>query len=257
MNGKLQIFPPPQIIQVTEDIEFKIIPHFQEFDSKSLFFKKLSYESEVFQWLKQHTSEYDTIIEIGANVGIFSLFFWKIFLRHDKNPNNIFVFEPSQKAYLRLLKNLEINRVNSIQTYNCAVSDINGFIDFFEPQGHLTNGSLNKEFAGLFSNRVLCSKTLVVNSNCLNNLVSSSQDHILIKIDAEGSEFEILSGMKNFILRYKPAIIVEVLSMYERKLNSLEFLHQSYNLYNITKEGIVQYFEFNSTSCRDYVLLPK
>ncbi|MBI1243339.1 MAG: FkbM family methyltransferase [Nostoc sp. RI_552] len=250
-------FPPPQIIQITEDIEFKIIPHFQEFDSESLFFRKLSYESEVFKWLKQHTSEYNIIIEIGANIGIFSLFFWKAFLHYNKNANNIFVFEPSRKAYLRLLKNLEINQANSIQTYNCAVSDITGFIDFFEPQGHLTNGSLNKEFAGLFSNQVLCSKAMVVNANYLNNLVNSSQDHVLMKIDVEGSEFEVLSGMKNFILACKPTIIIEVLSMYELKLNSLEFLHETYNLYNLTKEGLVQYFEFNSTAYRDYVLLPK
>ncbi|MDB9375006.1 FkbM family methyltransferase [Nodularia sphaerocarpa] len=258
-----------QSISIGTDIKFKIIPHLQEFDSQSLFSKKICYEAEVFDYLDKNIKDFDTIIEVGANVGIFTLYFYQSFLKYGKNIK-IFAFEPSKEAYLRLLKNLHINEANSIQTYNCAVGDKTGFFDFFEPQGHLTNGSLNEEFAYLFSNKVSHNKALVIKGDYLSHMVGEGHTYgvrvasrkersyrTLVKIDVEGAEFEVLSGMKEFILVQKPTLIIEILSTYEDKLNKLNFLHDNYDLYNLTEDGLIQHFKFESTKFRDYVLLPK
>jgi len=243
-------------VQLGNNITFQLIPHLHEFDSEAIVTKYVTYEQEVFAYLETSISEYDSVIEIGGNVGIFSLFFYEAFLKYHKNPSKIFIFEPSQSAYLRLLENLQINSANQIQTYNCAVGDEIGFLDFFEPQGHLTNGSLNKEFAQLFSSDISHNKALVINGNYLSHLVSEGE-RILVKIDVEGSEVEVLSGMKEFIFLKKPTLIIEVLSTYQDKLNTLTFLHENYYFYNLTKDGLIQYDEFEATQFRDYILLPK
>ena len=69
----------PQNIIVGEIIQFKIFPHTSEFDSQSLLTKKMYYEVEVFDYLDKHIDEFNNVIEIGANVGIFTLYFYKSF----------------------------------------------------------------------------------------------------------------------------------------------------------------------------------
>ncbi|MBR8829544.1 MAG: FkbM family methyltransferase [Gomphosphaeria aponina SAG 52.96 = DSM 107014] len=245
----------PQNIIVGEKIQFKIIPHIQEFDCQSLLVKKVQYEVEVFDYLDKHIDKFDSVIEIGANVGIFTIYFYKSFLKHNKNIK-IFAFEPSQKAYLRLLKNLEINKASGVQTYNSAIGNKVGFLDFFEPEGHLTNGSLNKEFADLFSEQVNQNKALVISASYLSELVNED-DKVLVKIDVEGSEFDVLSSLKDFILNQKPTLIIEVLHTYQQHLNELKFLQDNYNLYNLTSDGLIEHSQFEATSFRDYLLKPK
>jgi FkbM family methyltransferase len=246
---------PSQTLYFGENIRFKLFPNFREFDLQSLFFREIPYEKEVFDFLGENISKYDAIIEIGANVGIYTLFFYKSMLFLGKE-SRIYAFEPSKTAYYRLTKNLELNCANPVTTYNCAIGNETGFFSFFEPEGHLTNGSLSSEFASDFSPTVLSTQALVVTGDMLSDLVKMDEE-ILVKIDVEGFEFEVLSGMEEFICYYNPTIIVEVLNNYENRLNTLEFLLERYNLYNITKSGLVPYAKFQATDFRDYVLLPK
>ena len=246
---------PSQTLYFEGNARFKLFPHFHEFDSQSLLFKEIFYEKEVFRFLSQSISKYDLIIEIGANVGIFTLFFYQEMLSSGKEPR-IYAFEPSKIAYRRLVKNLEINNAIAVETYNCAIGDEIGFLDFFEPENHLTNGSLSSQFASVFSSNLISSKALVVNGSLLSDLVSVD-DKTLVKIDVEGFEFEVLSSMAEFIEYCSPTMIIEVLGDYEDKLNTLSFLSEKYDLYNITEIGLVPHDQFQATEFRDYVLFPK
>jgi hypothetical protein len=56
--------------------EVMLTPHIGEFDWAVLFGRRLNYEQPVFSWLEQNVNErYDAVIEIGANVGMYSVFF--------------------------------------------------------------------------------------------------------------------------------------------------------------------------------------
>jgi FkbM family methyltransferase len=246
---------PPQYVCLGNSIKLKIFPHFQEFDLQSLLFENIPYEREVFACLETYFPDHDCVIEIGANIGIFTLFFYKAMITAQKKPR-IYAFEPSKEAYRRLLKNIEINQANAIETYNCAIGNQTQFADFFEPEGHLTNGSLSPEFATMFSSEIIGSKALVIDGSLLKSLVKKN-DRIFLKIDVEGFEFEVLSSMKEFIVDHEPTIVLEVLKDYKDKLNLLSFLGDKYNFYNITNSGLAQYPEFQATEHRDYILLPK
>jgi hypothetical protein len=66
----------PRKVVLGDRTEIELRPHLGEFDQAALFRSQLNYEAPVFAWLERHASDrYDAVIEIGANVGIYSVFF--------------------------------------------------------------------------------------------------------------------------------------------------------------------------------------
>src|SRR5271154_1103636 len=98
----------PRTIQLASGTKLTIRPHIGEFDFQALFSRSISYERDVFKVLAQRMSQYRTIVEIGANVGIYTAFFANAFACQDPN-RAVFAFEPSREAFKRLLDNFEHN----------------------------------------------------------------------------------------------------------------------------------------------------
>jgi len=236
-------------------VNVKITPHSHEFDFDALFFKRLSYEHNVFIAIEERAKFYDSVIEIGANVGIYTVFFAKLF--EALNPNiKVFAFEPSFEAFYRLQQNIRVNLVKNVHLFNCGIGDQTGFTQFYEPDGHLTNGSLYPDFASIFSKNLNQKDIFVINAIELTQLVKGYRK-VLVKIDVEAAENIVLESMKTFITVEKPDIIIEVLEFQENKLNTLEFLLEAYDLFNITPHGLIPQIKFSATQYRDYFLIPK
>ena len=247
---------PPQRVTLGAETTVVLYPHFYEIDFETLVSRNPLYEKEVFSILEPRLADYDAVVEIGANVGMFSLFFARAFERLGKSNSRVFVFEPSRKAYLRLLQNLKLNSVRNVHAFNCAVGAETGFADFFEPEGHLTNGSLLADFASRFSSSVQVTRTLVLDAELLNHLFSR-EDRLLIKIDVEGAEGQVLAGLSRMIIDRQPDIILEVLPMYQDALNTLEFLKVAgYQFFNVTDRGAVGHPQFAASQFRDWLLVP-
>ena len=108
-----------------------------------------------------------------------------------------------------------------------------------------------------FSSSVQISRTLVLSPELLGPLLSTA-GHSLIKIDAEGAEGQILTGLRSVIVENKPDILIEVLPMYQDALNSLGFLSATgYQFFNITDQGAVQREQLEAGEFRDWLLLPR
>ena len=228
-----------------------IIPHVGEFDFRALFSKSLSYETYLFSWLFNKMKNFDAIIEIGANVGVFSVFFSRY-----GNGIPVYCFEPSKQAFVRLYANLQANANNSVNPINSAVSDSSGFVSFFEPEGHLTNGSLDKAFASIFSPNVRASVVPTVCASDVFALVENA-NALLLKIDVEGAEPRVLRSLEKLITQKLPVIIIEVLDSVVEDLNRLEFIAQNYQLYLVTDRGLIQKVLFEANPhYRDFCLLP-
>jgi FkbM family methyltransferase len=242
---------PVCLVKLSSRSKIKIVPHFKEPDFEALISRRLSYQREVALYFEGRDINYDAIVDIGANAGLKSLLFFSL----TKGPCDIFAFEPSRETYSRLLKNIKINAAYNIHTFNVGIGEKTDFYPFYEPEGHLTNGSLDRKFAEIFSLRIMVSKILVLSSQFLLNLLRDRRK-VLIKVDTEGNDFFILRSLEGFIRERKPEIMVEVLSIYEERLNSLEFLTSSYILYNITDHGPVRYEKFKGPE-GSWMLLPK
>jgi FkbM family methyltransferase len=245
----------PQAIRLGRDTTIMLRPHIGEFDFEALLSRTLHYESELFEFIEQRIINYDIVIDIGANVGVFSTFAASA-ARLRSHSLRVYAFEPSRKAYARLLDNLALNGLSVVKTFNCAVSDQSGFVDFFEPEGHITNGSFDRNFAALFSPQIHRTSVLAITGEVLEQLVSPDQ-RLLIKIDVEGAEPKVLRSIARLVRRCAPDLLVEVLSPVVVDLNRIEWLLDgSYQLFHLTAEGPVKRTLFTPTDSRDYFLTP-
>jgi len=204
-------FPARDVI-LGERTTVRLHPHLGEFDQAALFRRRLGYEHPVFAWLERHAAQrYDAVVEIGANVGIYSVFFDALIKSAPEDRlHQVYAFEPSDQAYRRLLANLEANSARSVSPISAAISDRTGIAPFFEPEGHLTNGSLCKSFAGQFS-PVRTSMVVTVTATALADIFDRHTP-VLLKIDAEGFEPQLLRTLAPILDRHAPDLLVEVLS---------------------------------------------
>jgi len=97
-----------------------------------------------------------------------------------------------------VLQNLEVNTSNNVMAFNCGVGRDVGFSTFFEPDGHLTNGSLDGAFARQFSPALKAAPVLVANGGLIENLIGA-EDPVLLKLDVEAAEAEVLRSLEGFI----------------------------------------------------------
>jgi len=242
-----------QRVTLGNHTEIALYPHFQEFDLEAALSRRLHHEPEVFAFLESRMMNYHSVIEVGANIGVFTLFFSK-WLAQGKQHGKVFAFEPSRRAFERLLKNLEVNGCSNVFPFNCAVGEEIGISSFFEPEGHLMNGSFDEGFASQFSSTIKTAPVLVVNGTLIDSLAASS-DMLLLKVDAEGAESRVLRSLESFIQSHRPDMILEVLPSYDTQLNALTFLKPTgYKFFNITSDGLLPRTNFVAGTFRDYFL---
>jgi FkbM family methyltransferase len=239
---------PPARIKVDANIAFRIVPHLDDWDFAAHLYQDIGYESEIVSWITNR--QYELVIEIGANFGIYTILFSKIW------PGaRIYSFEPSRTAYRRLLQNLECNDCKNVCAVNSAVSSESGLVDFYEPQGHLANGSLDRNFAARFANYVAATKVVAINGCELKKLFHGGQ-RALIKIDVEGMEPAVLRMLQPILASERPDIVIEVLETVAGELNALEFLC-TYRFLHLTPDGPAERQEFIAGEHRDYALIPR
>ena len=233
------------------DCSAMITPHIGEFDFAASFLKKLNYEVGLVDWVNRNAANYSVIIEMGANVGMFTVLLGHV-CKHSKT--RIVSLEPSRAAFARLYANLRQNQVNNVTILNAAAGERTEMREFFEPEGHLTNGSFVANFASIFSDVIDKNYVISLGPEFLEPLVPKN-GKILIKMDVEGFEPQLLKMLGDFIRKHRPDLILEVLSETEADLrdvlNTLGFQHS----HLICDHGIESHPQlFASPASRDWLL---
>jgi len=232
---------------LTPAIAVMLAPHVCEFDFAAHVCRRMDYEPEIASWLESRT--YDVVLDIGANIGIHTLLFARMW-----PSSRIYSFEPARTAYSRLTENLTINGCANVRAFNCAVGAESGIVSFYEPAGHLTNGSLDGSFARIFNSQVAESKVLSIRSSDLERLIPQGS-RVLIKIDVEGAESLVIRSMLGLLQRFQPDLIVEVLPGTDDELNRIPEL-RGYRLFHLQSKGPVARERFVAGEGRDYALVP-
>lgn len=161
------------------------------------------YEKENVAFLTKTCKPGMTVIDIGAHLGLMSVIIAKLVGEKGK----VFAFEPTPKTFLILKKIISLNNFNSIIfPFNKAASNFTGTVDFFvdENEGSNANSLVNR------SDKSRTSQKTEVDTldNIVGRLKLEKLD--LIKIDAEGSELDVMNGAKYIIEKYKPIIILAI-----------------------------------------------
>lgn len=118
------------------------------------------------------------ILDVGANIGVFSLAAAKRFPEAA-----IYAFEPNPDAYSRLVRNLDLNGAGNATPVNHAVYSMSGTVGFS------AEGSTSSGF--IADGGTLTVQTLTLDDFCPRNGISGVS---LLKIDVEGAEVEVLRG---------------------------------------------------------------
>jgi FkbM family methyltransferase len=86
-----------------------------------------THEPHLTEYIKREIKESDIVLDIGANIGYYTLIFAGLVGKNGK----VFSFEPDPKNYFLLEKNVEINGYQSVILTRKAVSDSNGKIRLY------------------------------------------------------------------------------------------------------------------------------
>lgn len=142
------------------------------------------------------------IIDAGANIGLYSVYFYFLLSSGFK----VFAFEPVQSVAMRCAGNIEINRATQrIQLETKALHDKTGIADIkITKDVHNQPGSSSMVWE--LSDAVMASVPAVT----LDDYCKSLGKIALIKVDVEGNEENILRGGIETIKKYKPKIFFEV-----------------------------------------------
>jgi FkbM family methyltransferase len=190
------------------------------------------------------TASTDCFIDVGANVGLFSLVAAKL------NPRlKVFAFEPNPHMFDFLSKHKLLNRLSNLIPNSMAVSDRDGEAQLFLSQSDMS-ASLASDFQEANSlNLSLPVKTVTLDSYVRQSGISGS---MLLKLDAEGHEKAVLEGAEDTIARFKPDMIIEVLDDFDPFL--LEQFHDlGYRFYKITHHGLIEAQTVTLTKMGDFV----
>lgn len=232
---------PPRPVVLGRQTRIKLVPNLQESDRAALFHERLNEDPRIFTWLEQHGAHrYDAFIDIGANVGFYSVFMSAV-MRHAPGGKlkRIYAFEPDLTNFRRLLTNLEINGAQGVDAFALAISDETGFSTFYQPEGQLKNGSLSQDFSALFS-APTSTKTVAALSAASLEPLFQRHERMMVKIDAEGYEPQILSALEPLLARYQPDLLVEVLAGVDEQLQQMQSL-KGYAFFQFTADGPVRH----------------
>jgi FkbM family methyltransferase len=152
-----------------------------------------SYESEKVSLFEKTLKKGNTVFDIGAHVGFYTLLSAELAGKEGK----VFSFEPLTANYEYLKKHIEINNYKNIIPFNVAVSDKDGFASF--KQGE------NTSTGQLTSEGEIRVRTIAID-DWINNKKLPVPD--ILKIDVEGAEFAVLKGAVNLLNRYHPIIFL-------------------------------------------------
>lgn len=160
-----------------------------------------AYEKAESDFILSLLSEQDTFIDIGANVGYYSMLVSKKITK-----GKIYSFEPEINNYQRLKHNIKINEAANITAIHKACSDHNGMIVLSVAKDD------NKGMNSIFLSDEYKSHSQEIEAVKLDSFVKENNISkiSLIKMDVEGAEFLALKGMKEVLVNLKPALVVEI-----------------------------------------------
>ena len=213
------------------------------------------FEPNVWNAIRACLSFSDLFIDIGSNIGFYSIMAKKTF---PLIPT--YSYEPIKIIYEKNLLMHKKNNLSTTNIFNAAISDKTGSAEIFLPPSlsldQETTATLRKDSWQYEKAHT----TFLVETIRLDDLKLTDYKSIVIKIDVEDFEYNVFLGAKKLLREKRPIVICEILPREHYNLNTVELLFKlGYSLYAISDDG---FFKFSMEDCkyhrtlRDFLILP-
>jgi len=163
--------------------------------------------------VKKSIKKGDVVLDIGANIGYYTLVFAKLVGEQGK----VFSFEPEPFNFNLLKKNVEINNYQNVILQNSAVSNSEGKIKLY--LSHEQSGTHRIYPSEICSKDYVEVKMMRLDDYFKKN--SLAEKISFIKIDVEGAELGVLEGMESLLEQNKNLeILIEFIPPYIKEFGS-------------------------------------
>lgn len=146
--------------------------------------------------------EGDFVIDIGANIGWYTLFFSSF----AGSAGSVLAIEPEHGNLALLRRNIRKNSIGNVDVFSGALSDVAGKGQLFRSQENSGDHILN--VSGEMSSREQISVTV----GTLDSVIEKQGKGMIptfIKMDVQGSEPKVLRGARKLFETHKPTVMIE------------------------------------------------
>ncbi len=153
------------------------------------------YEPETFAFFREHVNKGDTVLDIGAHIGLFAVMTAKLV----GDDGQVFSFEPTPFTRQVLDEVVVLNGCGDIvEVRGEAISSRRGKTVFYDTGDEISN-------ANSLVKSELSRREIPIDLVSIDEFVSERGLHVdCIKIDVEGAEMDVLAGARETFLSQRP-----------------------------------------------------
>ena len=240
-------------VKINADKKFRIM-HLGFVEENEIFWEGIynGWEKKSVSLWIELCKDCKTVFDIGANTGLYAL------VAKTMNPTaRVFAFEPIPQVFNALVQNRKINNFD-IKNYQIGLSDYDGTAKIYLPKNMDFSYSVtvNQNTLGNQEVNELEIKVMKLSSFIKSENIGAVD---LMKIDVETHEVEVLRGMGEYLHKFKPTLIIEILGeKIAENLNEI-FIGSDYLFFNINdvKNTIRQTSKIEKSDHWNYLICNK
>ena len=184
------------------------------------------FESEMLDAFMVYVKEGMTFVDIGANIGQHSLFVSRLVGEN----GNVISFEPIPRLYQQFKRSVEANNMKNVNIINAGCGNKEETLDIYMDKSNMGASSVIKP-----DTRSKLTKTSIHIIKPEEILLSYKKIDVM-KIDVEGFEYNVLTGLEKVIERDKPIIFLEYSPSFYVKSKNHDTEHDGISLLSLLQK---------------------
>lgn len=180
--------------------DYWFITDLSEWPDRAAYFLKRWYDLPLARTVTALVDPGDSVLDVGANYGHFALHAAKAVGPSGK----VFAFEPNPRAFARLSVHADLNRISWIIARRAALGRTNATATLRVPFINSGEATLGRSvYASTDVEEV--ETPVLLGEEALKGVTPT-----FVKIDVEGFEVEVLTGLERIIAESRPTIVTEI-----------------------------------------------